>query len=137
MKDSAERVSQRRLGVSLVDGAVHFLRAFRCSANGFRVCFRDEIAFRQECALAIPHFILVVLLPLSVQARVYLTALWFLLIVVELLNTAIESVTDLATPGQHDLAAKAKDCGSAAVSCVLALFLVSWLVMGIRLVRCG
>ncbi len=48
---------------------------------------------------------------------------------VELLNTAVEAVVDLASPEKHDLAKKAKDCGSAAVMCILILIVACWIVV--------
>ena len=104
----------------------HFFRAFGYSVKGLRACFRDETAFRQECLLAIPHFIGLLALPLETWVRVYLVLLWVILIVVELLNTAIEAVVNLVSPEHHPLAGKAKDCGSAAVFCILILFFLSW-----------
>ena len=117
-----------------IAGVLHLFRALKYSANGFRACFREEIAFRQECAIAVPHFLAVILLPLTFQARLYLTALWFVLIAFELLNTAIESVTNIASPSKHRLAEKAKDCGSAAVFSIIVLFLLSWFVILAKLV---
>lgn len=107
----------------------HLFQSLFYSAKGLWACFRDEIAFRQECALAVPHFLAVALLPLSVALRLYLILLWFLLVAIELMNTAIESVTNLASPSFHDLAAKAKDCASAAVFVIILLFFSSWLVI--------
>ena len=115
-------------------GFEHLLRALRYSADGIRACLRDEVAFRQECAIAVPHFLAVILLPLSFQVRLYMTALWFVLVAVELVNTALEAVTDIASPSVHELAKKAKDCGSAAVFSIIVLFLLSWLVVLAKLV---
>ena len=112
----------------------HLMRSFGYSLQGIRTCFRDEMAFRQECVLAIPHFLGVFLLPISIGIRLYLIALWFLLMAVELLNTAIESVTNLASPQFDKLAAKAKDCASAAVFCVILLLIGSWAIVVWKLV---
>lgn len=112
--------------IHLYRGIAHLFSALRYSAHGFRACFRDELAFRQECAIAIPHFIAVALVPMELWMRFYLGALWFVMIAIELLNTAIEAVVNLASPEQHPLAKKAKDCGSAAVFCIIFLFVTSW-----------
>ena len=55
-----------------------------------------------------------------------LSALWGLVIIVELINTALEAVVDLASPEIHPLAKQAKDIASAAVFVSLMLFLLSW-----------
>ena len=59
----------------------------------------------------------------------FLSALWFMLAVVELMNTAVEAVTNLASPGMHDLAKKAKDVASAAVFMVLILLCLGWVTV--------
>lgn len=104
-------------------------RSLRYSLDGLTRCFRDEIAFRQECLLAIPHFAGVLLLPLTWEVKLYLTAIWLMLAAVELLNTAVEAVVNLVSPQKHDLAKKAKDVASSAVFCMLVLFGVSWIVV--------
>ena len=111
------------------DSFLHMLRSLRYSFEGVLRCFCDEIAFRQECLLAIPHFAGVFLLPLAWEVKLYLAAVWFVLAAVELLNTAVEAVVNLASPQKHDLAKKAKDVASAAVFFMLVLFGVSWTVV--------
>ena len=105
----------------------HLFHSMRYSLKGLRACIRNEIAFRQECILAVPHFLAVILFHLPLAIRLYLVALWFILVAFELMNTAIESVTNLASPSFHDLAAKAKDCASAAVFVMLILLFSSWI----------
>jgi len=104
----------------------HLLAALRCSLQGVAACFRQEVAFRQECAVAIPHFLLLILIPMELWLRFYLGGLWFLVVSAELMNTAIEAAADLASPEWHELAKKAKDCGSAAVLSVLVVYMGSW-----------
>lgn len=123
MKPRAESTSVHR---GLFYEIAHMFAALKYSVNGFKMCFRDEMAFRQECVLAIPHFLMVIVLPMDLWLRLYLGFLWFLLVVVELLNTAIEAVVDLASPERHELAQKAKDCASAAVMGVIVVFILSW-----------
>ena len=107
----------------------HLINAIRYSIQGLRTCFRDEVAFRQECLLAIPHFLFLFLLPLSGYERLYLTIVWVLVLAAELLNTSIEAIVNLVSPEKHPLAGKAKDCGSAAVFCLLILLFLSWGVL--------
>lgn len=107
----------------------HVFRSMKHSLDGLVRCFRDEIAFRQECLIAIPHFLALLMLPLVWYVRLLLAALWFMLAVVELMNTAVEAVTNLASPGMHDLAKKAKDVASAAVFLMIVLLSVSWSIV--------
>ena len=115
-------------------GVNHLFRALKYSASGLRACFRDEIAFRQECAMAIPHFILLFALPITFSTRVFLTFLLAILLAFELINTAIEAVVDLASPERHLLAGKAKDCASAAVFIVIISYALGWTYVLGRLV---
>ena len=86
------------------------------------------MAFRLECILAIPHFIMICVIPMDLWLRVVLGALWFILVAIELLNSGIEAIVDLASPEWHALARKAKDCGSAAVLCILVLIAGCWII---------
>lgn len=113
----------------------HFFRSCWYSLKGFAAAFRDETAFRQECALAVPHFLALALLPLSACERLALAAVWLFMIAVELLNTAIEAIVNLASPERHPLAGKAKDCASAAVSVAIILFLATWATVIVKLVN--
>ena len=122
---------------SVSAGIAHLFSALRYSVQGFVAAFRDEVAFRQECLIAVPHFIAVVCLPLELWMRFYLAALWFVLIAVELLNTAVEAVVNLVSPEWNALAKKAKDCGSAAVFSINVLLVVSWVAVILRLVVCA
>ncbi|MEX2381447.1 MAG: diacylglycerol kinase [Opitutales bacterium] len=89
--------------------------AFRYSCSGLRVSFMTGAAFRQECVLAVVLITTALLLPLDPISKAFLIAPVFLVLITELLNTAIEAVVDLASPGYHQLAKQAKDAGSAAV----------------------
>ena len=67
-----------------------------------------------------------ILLPFELTQRLLLNGLWLILLSVELLNSAIEAVVDLASPEYHELAKRAKDMGSAAVLMVLTALGVAW-----------
>ena len=96
------------------------------SFRGLRSTFRNEAAFRQELLLVI------VLLPLSFVVAeghtqwMMLVAPLFLLLIVELLNSAIESVVDRIGEEHHELSGRAKDMGSAAVFICLVLIAGFW-----------
>ncbi|MCQ2393133.1 MAG: diacylglycerol kinase [Kiritimatiellae bacterium] len=123
MSETQNVVSQK----PALAGMPHCFAALKYSLHGFLACLREEAAFRQECVLGIPHFIMLSLIEMDAWIRVQLGTLWFLLIAVELLNSGIEAVVDLASPKHHELARKAKDCGSAAVMCLLVLIVGCWI----------
>ncbi len=112
-------------------GLPRLWRAFGYSWAGLAAAWRGEAAFRQECVLAAVLVPVALLLPLGATAKAVLIGSVLLVLVVELLNSAVEAVVDLASPGQHPLAKRAKDLGSAAVFASLVLlgavwFLVLW-----------
>jgi diacylglycerol kinase (ATP) len=96
------------------------------SWKGIRAAFRHEAAFRQELLL------LVVLFPVSFWVArtpvewILLVLPLFLLLVVELLNSAIERVVDRISNEVHELSGQAKDMGSAAVFFSLVMIAVAW-----------
>lgn len=116
-------------------GIAHLVSAARYTLDGFKGCYKTEVAFRQEILLGVIHVSALAALPLSVWVRLYLLSIWLLLFSVELINSAIEAVVDLASPEHHALAKKAKDCGSAAVFCVLVIIVGSWTVVLFDLFR--
>lgn len=106
-------------------GIAHFFAAFRYSMSGLRYAFW-EVAIRQELVLGIGLLAFVALAHISIALKLILVALWFFVLITELLNTAVEAVVDLISPGYHELAKKAKDIGSAAVFCALVLLFSVW-----------
>ena len=106
------------------------INAFRYSCDGYKAAFKDEAAFRQIFFLTIILVIVACLLPLTAIERIILILPLFISIVVELLNSAIENIVDLASPNIHPLAKKAKDMGSAAqLTMLFVIFLVWCLVL--------
>jgi diacylglycerol kinase (ATP) len=107
-------------------GMRRLILAFVNSWKGFRGAFRSEAAFRQEVALA------VVLLPLGVYLgktpveKALLVASVLLVLIVELLNTGIETVVDRIGLERHELSGLAKDVGSTAVLLSFAVLVVIW-----------
>ena len=113
-------------------GVRHFFAAFGYSMAGLAAAFRHEAAFRQELFLGVVHFTAMFLLDLSFELRLYLAAVWVILICFELMNSALEAIVDMASPGWHHLAKRAKDLGSATVFCMLVLFWGSWLFIVLK-----
>jgi diacylglycerol kinase (ATP) len=105
-----------------------WLRATMNSWNGLLAAMRSEAAFRQELValtLAVP---LAFVVAPDIWKRLALIAVVLFLVVVELLNTAIEKLADHVTPALHPGIGRIKDMGSAAVGVALLLAAAIWLV---------
>ena len=114
-------------------GVDHMISTFRCSIKGFWACARNETAFRQELFLGVITIVAAILLPISIVWRMYLVSLWVVLISIELVNTAIETVVDMISPEWNEKAGLAKDLGGAAVLCIVLLIVISWVVVIVNL----
>jgi len=108
-------------------GMARILAAMFYSLDGLMSGIRNEEAFRQEATLFILLLPALYFLPLSLQFKIILLAANCLVLIVELLNSAIEAVVDLASPDYNILAKRAKDMGSAAVLLTLLLAGGLWL----------
>lgn len=100
--------------------------AFNYSIAGLKAAYLCEDAFRQEVHLAVFLFPLAFLLPVPWLGRGLMLASLLFVLVVELLNSAIEAVVDRVSLENHRLAKRAKDIGSAAVLVSLLNVLVVW-----------
>jgi diacylglycerol kinase (ATP) len=115
----------------IFDGRRFLLRIWRATLNswaGLKAAASSEAAFREEIialVLAVPLAFL--LTPLAWK-RLTLIGVILLLMVVELLNTAIEKLSDHVTPHHHDAIGRIKDMASAAVGLALLLCGLVWLV---------
>ncbi|MFZ3018642.1 MAG: diacylglycerol kinase [Gallionella sp.] len=103
--------------------------AFGYSLDGFRAAYKHEDAFRQEVLLAAVLIPLALWMPVGPLAKTLMIASVLLVIIVELLNSAIEATVDRISLDNHDLAKRAKDIGSAAVLVSLANTVVVWGLM--------
>lgn len=110
-------------------GVKRVFAAFSYSMQGFRTAWKSEHAFRQEVFLVVPGVIVALLLPVSALKKLALIAVLVLVLVVELLNSAIETVVDRVSLERHPLSKKAKDLGSAAVFLTLFLATATWAVI--------
>src|SRR5215468_348926 len=110
-------------------GLLRVMRAVAASANGLVGAFREEAAFRQELALAIVVIPLGLWLGHSGVERALLIAPMLLILIVELLNSAIEATVDRIGFERHALAGLAKDIGSAAVFMSFVLLTAVWLLV--------
>ncbi len=110
-------------------GLKRIVSAFRFSMQGLKTCYQSEAAFKQEVWLSIVLIPLAFWLKESAIERLLLIAPIFLVLIVEILNSAIESVVDRIGDEYHVLSGAAKDMGSAAVWLSLILVLVTWIVI--------
>jgi diacylglycerol kinase (ATP) len=104
------------------------LRATINSWNGLRFALRSEAAFRQELAVFLPAVPLAFFITDVSWKRLALLGVLMLLFVVELLNTAIEKLSDHVTPTIDPQIGRIKDMGSAAVGLTLLMAGAIWLV---------
>jgi diacylglycerol kinase (ATP) len=96
------------------------------SYRGIRAAWKNEAAFRQELVLMLMMLPFALWLGTSVEQRLLLIAPCLIVIIVELLNSAIEAAIDRIGPEMHELSGQAKDMGSAAVFFSLCLVIASW-----------
>lgn len=110
-------------------GLARIKRAMHCSFLGLAAAYRNEEAFRQELLLCL------VLLPVACWLgntnieRALLVGSLLILLIVELLNTAVEVVVNRIGIERHELSGRAKDLGSAAVFMAIANTVVVWLLV--------
>ena len=107
-------------------GVGRVLKATKCSIKGFKAAFKEESAFRTETYLGLILFPLSVLLAQSLSHWLMLFIPYLLLLIVELLNSAIEALTDRVGIEYHVLSGRAKDMASAAVTLALIILLLVW-----------
>src|SRR5450631_418770 len=112
-----------------LQGMGRILRAFASSAKGFAGAFREEAALSQELMFACMALPLALWLGRSGVGRALLAGPVLLILIVELLNSAIEATVDRIGMERHVLAGLAKDIGSAAVMLSFILLGVVWLLV--------
>jgi diacylglycerol kinase (ATP) len=100
--------------------------AFGYSLAGFRAAYKHEDAFRQEIHLAIVLIPLALWLPATHIGKAFMIGSVLLVIIIELLNSAIEAAVDRISLENHDLAKRAKDIGSSAVLISLINVVTVW-----------
>ena len=110
-------------------GLARIIAAGGYSWQGLTAAYQHEAAFRQELLLAI------ILIPLSfwlgdnaLEYALMISSL-FIVLIVEIINSAIEAVVDRAGSEHHELAGRAKDMGSAAVFLALANVIIIWALL--------
>lgn len=107
-------------------GVGRLVAAARNSWQGLKLAWRLEAAFRQELWLVALLLPVALGLPLTAIERVLLIGSLLLVLIVELLNSAVEAVVDRVSLDYHELSGRAKDIGSAAVLITLLLAALTW-----------
>jgi len=122
MNDIGQPVSEfkSKSGFKRIFSAVFY------SIDGFRAAWKHEHAFRQELMIAVPGFVVAFFLPVTPLERLALIAVLLLVLIIELLNSAIEAVVDRVSLDRNPLSKNAKDLGSAAVMLAFFLALATW-----------
>lgn len=115
-----------------VTGLTRITKAAGYSWKGIRAAWQNEAAFRQEAVAAVIATIVACWLDVDAMTRVLLIGSVVLVIIVEILNSALEAVVDRIGSEFHPLSGRAKDMGSAAVllTILLAIFVWVMLLMG-------
>jgi diacylglycerol kinase (ATP) len=103
--------------------------AMMYSIAGLQAAWRHEHAFRQEMVLLLAGSVVAMLLRISAFEKLMLIGVLVLIVIVELINSAIEAVVDRVSLERHPLSKNAKDFGSAAVFLACLLAAAAWAVV--------
>lgn len=107
-------------------GFRRLINATKYSFMGFRAAYKYEPAFRQELFVLIFACVTVMLIDFSIYERILLVGSVSFVMIVELINSAIEAVVDRIGEERHELSGRAKDFGSAAVFLSVILAIILW-----------
>ncbi|WP_217494454.1 diacylglycerol kinase [Nibricoccus aquaticus] len=107
----------------------NFIASIRYSIDGFREALRHEPSFREDLLFAVALVPFAIILPVNAVSTALMIASLFLIIIVELLNSAIEWTIDYLRPEHHPLAKRIKDMASAAVFLSYLNCLAIWAIL--------
>lgn len=110
-------------------GLRRIVNAGKYSAKGLKSAFINETAFRQECLALVVSYIVVMLIDFTIYERILLVGSVGFVMIVELINSAIECVVDRIGTEHHELSGRAKDYGSAAVFLSVLLAVILWIYL--------
>lgn len=108
-------------------GIRRILKAFIYSRDGFSAAFRSEAALRQDLLVFVVFSLIALFLDLMLWQKALLISSLLFIVIMELVNTAVETVIDRISPDYHELSKKAKDIGSLLV---LLSFINAFLIWG-------
>lgn len=115
-------------------GLKRIFSAFFYSMDGLRTAWRYEHAFRQELVITVSGIVGALLIPVTLLERVILIGVLLLVLIVELLNSAIEAAVDRVSLERNPLSKNAKDLGSAAVMLSMLMAAIAWALIALPLV---
>jgi len=107
----------------------NFFKNTKYAIDGFVHAFKTEQSFKIELFLSIFIICAIILVDISLFLKLILFITGILILIVELINSAIENVVDLVTTEIHPLAKAAKDIGATAVMFSIILHVISWIVI--------
>lgn len=110
-------------------GLTRIVRAFGYSMKGFRACYRYERAFREEVWVAVLLVPLGIWLGADGVEKALLASSWLLVVMMELLNSAVEATVDRLGTEHHELSGRAKDISSAAVLLAIWVTMLVWVLI--------
>ncbi len=108
-------------------GIQHIFKAFSYSYNGLKAALQSEVALRQDFVVCFILLLVALFLPVGLITRLLLVCSLILILLMELINTAIETVVDRISTDYHELSKKAKDIGSLLVLIAFINAAVVWL----------
>ncbi len=114
----------------------NFISSIKVSVEGFNAAFIHEPSFREDLLFAVLLVPFAIVLPVNAVSTAVMVGALFLIIITELLNSAVEWVIDYLRPERHPLAKRIKDMGSAAVflsyiNCVVIWAILLWPSSGV------
>jgi diacylglycerol kinase (ATP) len=107
----------------------HIINAFRYTFAGFKSAWQNELAFRGEVVVVAVMLPLGLWLGQSAAERALLIASLLLILLTELVNSALEAVVDRIGPKRHELSKRAKDLGSAAAFVAMVTAALVWIII--------
>ncbi|MDD8059640.1 MULTISPECIES: diacylglycerol kinase [Shewanella] len=107
-------------------GLKRVFRATGFSMKGLKAAWKNEAAFRQEAVLALLMLPIALLMDVSTTERLLMIMTLMIVLIVELINSAIEAVVDRVGAERHPLSGQAKDIASAAVFVSLVMCAMTW-----------
>ncbi|AUJ71131.1 MULTISPECIES: diacylglycerol kinase [unclassified Pseudoalteromonas] len=113
-------------------GLARIVKATHCSAKGMKAAYKEESAFRQETWLLVASLPLSIILAQSIAQWALLVGSVLLILVIELINSAIEALTDRVSTEHHLLSGRAKDMASAAVTLTLLISSLIWIAAAVE-----
>ena len=110
-------------------GFTRIIKAAGYSWKGLRAAWINEAAFRQEGVAVLLAVVIACWLDVDAITRVLLISSVMLVMIVEILNSAIEAVVDRIGSEYHELSGRAKDMGSAAVLIAIIVAVITWCIL--------